>query len=67
MNYAWLNRDYSDPETDELMDTESPRAPDALPSLPAHLQHMADRPWVVALQLRWVKNNLLEDRAEKEQ
>ena len=43
----------------------APLPRDALPTLPAHLQHMANRPWVVAMQLRWAKQNLQEDQQEK--
>lgn len=43
------------------------RAVDSLPELPAHLQHMAERPWVMAMQLRWVRANLVEEKLEKEQ
>ncbi|KAK9797410.1 hypothetical protein WJX73_007341 [Symbiochloris irregularis] len=42
------------------------RAVDSLPKLPAHLQHMAGRPWVMAMQLRWVRANLVEEKLEKE-
>ena len=54
----WLHDDLE-------LDSHSPRAPSATPSLPAHLQHMAERPWVAAMQLRWIRDNMIEERTEK--
>lgn len=59
-------------ETSELPTVEAGDDPiqlprDALPILPPHMRHMAARPWVIAMQLRWVKQNLAAEQQEKMQ
>ena len=52
-------------ELDSLTDQEPALPRYALPELPKHLQHMTARPWVIAMQLRWVQKNIREERLEK--